>query len=185
MCASRNETCCAETRDVAMPPIDLSQNYRRRRLPSVSHCSSDFRETGEILSMLSVTGVPQRCGFRSRVERTYHRVVCVGNVCPVSHFGDSFRCATLLWHAGKQRKAKMSVDRTQTVEWDGKVLTGWVIVDGTPKQVSGGTVKRSTLTCLDLTMHLPGKSADTVKRFSESYCHFLGGKVSYRPTPRC
>ena len=30
----------------------------------------------------------------------------------------------------------MSVDRTQTVEWDGKVLKGWVIVDGTPKQVS-------------------------------------------------
>ena len=30
----------------------------------------------------------------------------------------------------------MSTDRAQTVEWDGKVLTGWVVINGVPKKVS-------------------------------------------------
>jgi len=31
----------------------------------------------------------------------------------------------------------MSIDRTtQRVEWDGKALIGWVVINGTPKKVS-------------------------------------------------
>jgi hypothetical protein len=30
----------------------------------------------------------------------------------------------------------MSIDRTQTVEWDGKILSGWAVVNGTSKEVS-------------------------------------------------
>ena len=30
----------------------------------------------------------------------------------------------------------MSIDRTQTVEWDGKTLSGWVVVNGASKKVS-------------------------------------------------
>ncbi|MCK1691624.1 hypothetical protein [Bradyrhizobium sp. 145] len=30
----------------------------------------------------------------------------------------------------------MSSERTQTVEWDGKALSGWVAINGTPKKVS-------------------------------------------------
>jgi hypothetical protein len=29
----------------------------------------------------------------------------------------------------------MSVDRTKTIEWDGKALTGWVIIKGVPTKV--------------------------------------------------
>lgn len=32
----------------------------------------------------------------------------------------------------------MSISRTQTIEWDGKVLSGWVDLDGTPTKVSAG-----------------------------------------------
>lgn len=30
----------------------------------------------------------------------------------------------------------MSMDRTRAVEWDGKILTGWIIVDGNPTKVT-------------------------------------------------
>ena len=30
----------------------------------------------------------------------------------------------------------MSIDRTQTIEWDGNALSGWVNLDGTPTKVS-------------------------------------------------
>jgi hypothetical protein len=30
----------------------------------------------------------------------------------------------------------MSMDRKQTVEWNGKALTGWVAINGAPKKVS-------------------------------------------------
>ncbi|MBR1132220.1 hypothetical protein [Bradyrhizobium iriomotense] len=30
----------------------------------------------------------------------------------------------------------MSISRTQTLEWDGKTLSGWVDLDGTPTKVS-------------------------------------------------
>ena len=30
----------------------------------------------------------------------------------------------------------MSTDRTQTVEWDGKTLSGWVVINGAPRKVS-------------------------------------------------
>jgi hypothetical protein len=30
----------------------------------------------------------------------------------------------------------MSMDRKQTVDWDGKTLTGWVAINGSPKKVS-------------------------------------------------
>jgi hypothetical protein len=30
----------------------------------------------------------------------------------------------------------MSLDRTQTVEWDGNVLTGWVTINGIPTRMS-------------------------------------------------
>jgi hypothetical protein len=30
----------------------------------------------------------------------------------------------------------MSIDYTQTIEWNGKALTGWVIVNGAPTKVS-------------------------------------------------
>ena len=30
----------------------------------------------------------------------------------------------------------MSIDRTQTIEWDGKALSGWLDLDGTPTKVS-------------------------------------------------
>lgn len=30
----------------------------------------------------------------------------------------------------------MSIDRTQTIEWDGRALSGWVVIEGTPKKVS-------------------------------------------------
>jgi hypothetical protein len=42
----------------------------------------------------------------------------------------------------------MSIDRTQTVEWDGKALSGWVIVDGTSRKV---TADRNTIHA-----HAPG-----------------------------
>jgi hypothetical protein len=30
----------------------------------------------------------------------------------------------------------MSVDRAKTIEWDGNVLTGWVIINGVPTKFS-------------------------------------------------
>jgi len=30
----------------------------------------------------------------------------------------------------------MSIDRARTIEWDGKVLSGWVAADGTPSDIS-------------------------------------------------
>jgi hypothetical protein len=30
----------------------------------------------------------------------------------------------------------MSVERARTVDWDGKVLSGWITIDGEPVQVS-------------------------------------------------
>jgi hypothetical protein len=30
----------------------------------------------------------------------------------------------------------MSIERAKTIEWDGKVLTGWITVDGKPIKVS-------------------------------------------------
>ena len=30
----------------------------------------------------------------------------------------------------------MSINRTQTIEWDGNALSGWVNLDGTPTKVS-------------------------------------------------
>ncbi|MGY4513611.1 hypothetical protein [Bradyrhizobium sp. USDA 3650] len=30
----------------------------------------------------------------------------------------------------------MSIDRKQTVEWNGETLTGWMAINGTPKKVS-------------------------------------------------
>jgi hypothetical protein len=30
----------------------------------------------------------------------------------------------------------MSIERAKTIEWDGKVLTGWITVDGKPVKVS-------------------------------------------------
>ncbi len=36
----------------------------------------------------------------------------------------------------------MSIDRTQTIEWDGKELSGWVIINGAPTKV---TADRETI----------------------------------------
>ncbi|EHR01358.1 hypothetical protein [Bradyrhizobium sp. WSM471] len=30
----------------------------------------------------------------------------------------------------------MSIDRSQTIEWNGEVLTGWIIVDGLSRKVA-------------------------------------------------
>jgi hypothetical protein len=39
-------------------------------------------------------------------------------------------------HRQLEESGSMSIDRTRTVEWDGKTLSGWVIVNGAPTKVS-------------------------------------------------
>ena len=49
----------------------------------------------------------------------------------------------------------MSIDRTRTIEWDGKTLSGWVVIEGTPTKV---TADRGTIHA-----HAPGFS-DAITR---------------------
>ena len=48
----------------------------------------------------------------------------------------------------------MSIDYTQTIEWNGKALSGWVIVNGAPTKVS---VDRETIHA-----HAPGFNARSI-----------------------
>lgn len=37
---------------------------------------------------------------------------------------------------GATREARLLVNRTQIIEWDGTALSGWINLDGTPTKVS-------------------------------------------------
>ncbi|MCK1277565.1 hypothetical protein HAP41_0000016085 [Bradyrhizobium barranii subsp. apii] len=67
------------------------------------------------------------------------------------------RAALLFWRFTGDRT--MSIDRTRTIEWDGKVLSGSVAANGTPTKVTFAAVQTGGTESADVptNRYLPGR----------------------------